>query len=270
MRLIAVASAKSSPGASTGSELLVQRRPTSERRCLLLDCDPAGSEWLLRPGVKAEPSTVTLAMAGRRTLAPEAVLDEVQTVGDGMEVVVGPVAARQAASALEILGDRLGAHLRSLDDIDVVADCGRLAQRSPALGVVAAADLVVLVSRPTVAEVIHLAPWVEQLVSEGCQVGLVLVGGRRGRQLVAYEPEEIADALGVPVLGVMADDASAAARVFAQPGSLAGLWRSRLVRSVSVLAPAVFGACPPVEPVSPAEPVSRAEPTTESREAAPR
>lgn len=267
MRLIAVASAKSSPGASTASELLVQRRPTPERRCLLLDCDPAGSEWLLRPGVKAEPSTVTLAMAGRRNLAPEAVLDQVQTVGDGMEVVVGPVAARQAASALEILGDRLGAHLRSLDDVDVVADCGRLAQRSPALGVVVAADLVVLVSRPTVSEVIHLAPWVEQLVSEGCPVGLVLIGGRRGRQLVAYQPDEIAEALGVPVLGVMADDAAAAARVFAQPGSLAGLWRSRLVRSLSALAPAVFEACPPVErPAAPEEPSS----TIESQEAATR
>lgn len=246
MRLIAVASAKSSPGASTTSELLVQRRPSLDRRCLLLDCDPAGGEWLLRPGVQAEPSTVTLAMAGRRDLAPDALLEEVQTVGDGMEVVVGPVAARQATSALEILGDRLGPHLRSLDDVDVVADCGRLAPRSPALGVVMAADLVVLVSRPTVGEVIHLAPWVEQLVSDGCKVGLVLIGGRRGRQLVAYEPAEIGDALGVPVLGVMADDASAAARVFAQPGSLAGLWRNRLVRSASALAASVFEACPAV------------------------
>ena len=245
MRLIAVASSKSSPGASTASELLVQQRPSSERPCVLIDCDPAGSEWLLRPGVRAEPSTVTLAMAGRRNLAPGAVLNEVQTVGDGMEVVVGPVAARQAASALEILGDRLGAHLRSLDDVDVVADCGRLAQRSPALGVVMAADLVVLVSRPTVSEVIHLAPWVEQLVSDGCRVGLVLVGGRRGRQLVAYEPDEIADALGVPVLGVLAEDPSAAGRLFAQPGSLAGLWRTKLIRSAATVAPAVFGACPP-------------------------
>ncbi len=254
MRLIAVASAKSSPGASITSELLVQRRPSPERRCVLVDCDPAGSEWLLRPGVSAEPSTVTLAMAGRRNLVPAAVLGEVQTVGEAMEVVVGPVAARQATSALEILGDRLGAHLRSLDDVDVVADCGRLAPRSPALGVLMAADLVVLVSRPTVGDVIHLAPWVEQLTSDGCQVGLVLVGGRRGRQLVAYEPAEIGDALEVPVLGVMADDASAAAGVFAQPGSLAGLWRSRLVSSATAVAASVFGACPAVErPEGPAE-----------------
>jgi len=240
--LIAVASAKSSPGASTFAELAVARRPT-ERRCLLVDCDPAGSEWLLRPGVVAEPGVVTLAMAGRRELGVDTVVDHLQTVGTGLEVLVGPVAARQAASALEILGDRLGAHLRGLDDVDVVADCGRLAQRSPALGVVAAADLVVLVSRPTVSEVIHLAPWVDQLRAEGAQVGIVLVGGRGGRrQLVAYQPEEISDALGAPVLGLLADDAAGAARVFAQPGSLVGLWRCRLVRSMSALAPAVFAA----------------------------
>jgi len=240
--LIAVASVKSSPGASTFSELLVLRRAT-ERRCLLVDCDPAGSEWLLRPGMSAEPSTVTLAMAGRRELAPEAVLGHAQTVGEGMEVVVGPVAARQATSALDILGDRLGAHLRGVDDVDVVADCGRLAPRSPALGVVAAADAVVIISRPTVAEVVHLAPWVEQLRSEGCPVAVVLIGARRGRRLMAYESAEIAEALGVAVLGTVADDGPAAARLFAQPGSLAGLWRSRLVRSISALAPAVFASC---------------------------
>jgi len=244
--LIAVASSKSSPGATMLAELLVQARPR-DQRCVLVDCDPAGGEWLLRPGVASEPGMVTLAMAGRRELSPGAVCDVVQRLGDGLEVVVGPVAARQAASALEILGERLGAHLGSLDDIDVVADCGRLAQRSPALGVVAAADVVVMVARPTVGEVIHLAPWVDQFLSDGRRVGIVLLGARRRRPVVAYQPSEIAEALGAPVLGVMADDPAAAARIFAHPGSLAGVGRSALVRSVAALAPGVFGACAAVD-----------------------
>jgi len=235
--LIAVASAKFSPGVTTLTQLLVLRRP-SERRCLLVDCDPAGSEWPLRPGVVPEPSLVTLAMAGRRELAAGAVLEHTQTVGeDGLELLVAPAAARRATSALDILGERLGPHLASLPDVDVVVDCGRLDQRSPVLGLLSTAHLVVLVGRRAVTDMVHLAPWVEQL--GGDRLALVLVGGGR-RGLVGYEPQEIADGLDVPVLGLLADDASAAARLFAQPGSLVGLWRTRLVRSASELAASAF------------------------------
>lgn len=240
MTLIAVASAKFSPGASTFAELLTLLRPEG-LTALLVDCDPAGGEWLLRPGVRAEPGLVTLAMTGRRTLAPHAALAHAQTVGDNLDVVVAPAAARQAASALDILADRLGAHLAALDDIDVIADCGRLATSSPALGVVAAADLVVLVSQPTVVAMMHLAPWVEQLASEGRPVGVVLVE-RHQRHTLAYGPDEVAEALGVPVFAAVADDPGGASRLFAQPGSLNGLWRTRLVRSARPVVEAVWGS----------------------------
>lgn len=243
MSLVAVASAKCSPGATTVAELLVTLRPPGPR-CVLADCDPAGGEWLLRPGVAAEPGLVTLAMAGRRELAAGAALGHLQELGGGLEVLVAPAAARQAATALEILGARLGAHLRSLDDVDVVADCGRLAQRSPALDVVSAADLVVLVSRPTAAEMVHLAPWVEQFVGEGRAVGVVLVGGRSRRPHVIYQPAEVAEALGVVVLGVIDHDPVAVAQMWAQPGSALGATRSRLVRCGSAAAAAVFASLP--------------------------
>ena len=239
MSLIAVASAKFSPGASTLAELLVLRRP-GEQRCLLVDCDPSGSEWRMR-GAAAEPGLVTLAVAGRRELAPAAALGHIQTVGEGMEVLVAPAAARQVTGALEVLGDRLGLHLASLGAVDVVADCGRLAPGSPALGVVAAADLVVLVSRAAATDVIHVAPWVDEL-SGGPPVSVVLVGGRRGGRQLAYGPSEVAEGVGAPVLGVVAEDPAAAARLFTQPGSLASLSRSQLVRSASSVASAVFAA----------------------------
>jgi Mrp family chromosome partitioning ATPase len=230
------------------AELAVLLGPAAGER-LLVDCDPAGSEWLLRPGIRAEPGLVTLAMAGRRELAPSAAAVHAQSVGEGLDVVVGPAAARQASSALEILGDRLGVHLAGLEGFDVVADCGRLVPASPALGVVRAADLVVLVSRPAVGEMVHLAPWVEQLLSEGRPVGVVLVDrGRRFRE-VAYEAAEVADALGVVVYGTVADDPAAAARLFVQPGSLAGLSRTRLVQSAAAVASplwdVVSGPAPP-------------------------
>ncbi len=241
MSLVAIASTKSSPGVTTLAELLVTLRP-SAARCVLVDCDPAGSEWLLRPGVAAEPGLVTLAMAGRRDLEADAVLEHLQTVA-GMEVLIGPAAARQAASALEILGDRLGAHLRGLDPVDVVADCGRLAQGSPAWGIVAAADLVVVVARATAPEMIHVASWVEQLQQDGRAVSVVLAAGQPGRRQVTYDPAEVAQALGAPVLGVVDHDPVGAARLWAHPGSAAGPGRSRLVRSAQKVAAAVFAAC---------------------------
>lgn len=248
MSLIAVASAKFSPGASTFAELLTLLRPEG-RAAVLVDCDPAGGEWLLRPGVRAEPGLVTLAMAGRPELVPHAALAHAQSVGEHLDVVVAPAAARQAASALDILAERMGTHLAGLDDVDVVADCGRLATSSPALGVVAAADLVVLVSRPTVVAMVHLAPWVEQLASDGRPVGVVLVE-RHQRQTLVYGPDEVAEALGVPVFGTVADDPGGASRLFAQPGSLHGLWRTHLVRSARPVVEAVWGSLAEAAPPS--------------------
>ncbi len=261
MSVVAVASAKGSPGVSTIAELMVGLWPPGTHG-VLVDCDPAGGEWLLRPGVASEPNLVTLAMAGRRELVPGAALSHVQVVGSGLDVLVAPAAARQAASALEILGDRLGAHLRALVGVDVIVDCGRLAQRSPALGVVASADLIVLVSRATVSEMVHLAPWVEQLLQEGRRVGVVLVGGQWRHQNVVYQPAEVAEALGVPVFGTIDHDPTAVARLWAQPGSLAGLSRSRLVRSARATTAAVFAAIPAL-PESPFEPDVVADTTTE-------
>lgn len=239
MSLVAVVSAKCSPGASTFAEILVALWPTG-RHCLLADCDPAGGEWLLRPGVATEPGLMTLAAQARRDLTGNLVLEHIQVVGEGFAAVVGAASSRQSSAALEVLAGRLGPHLRSLDGVDAVADCGRLALGSPSLPLVRAADLVVLVSRSTIAEIVHLASWVDQLRSEACPVAVVLT--RRGQPpggQATYRPEEVGDALGVDVLGVLADDPRAVSRLFEQPGSLRGLGRSRLVRSAGPVVAAV-------------------------------
>ncbi len=239
MSLIAVAAAKSSPGVSTLAELLVQLRPT-ERRCVLADCDPAGGDWLLRPGVSPAPGLVSFATAGRRELGSDELLAHLQQVGEGLEVLVAPAAARQASGALELLGERVVPHLRALPALDAVADCGLLSPTSPALPLVRGADLVVLVSRSTARAMVHLAPWVEQLVGEGSAVVVVMVDRGGARHEATYRSVEVAEALGVEVLGPVADDADAAARLWAVPGRLAGMSRSLLVRSATPVAEAVF------------------------------
>lgn len=239
MSVIAVAAAKSSPGVSTVAELVVQLRP-GDRRCVLLDCDPAGGDWLLRPGAAREPGLVSLATAGRRDLVGEELLRHLQRFGEGLEVLVGPAAGRQAWGALELLGDRLVAHLLQLEAIDAVVDCGALSPASPALPVVRGAELVILVSRPTARGVVHLAPWVEQLVAEGVDVVVALVEGPGTGHEPSYRSDEVADALGVEVVGALVHDPSTAARLGGDPGRLGRIKDSPLVRSAAPVAEAVF------------------------------
>jgi len=240
MTMIAVAAAKSSPGTSTVAELLAQLADSVRRR-VLIDCDPAGGDWLLRPGVTPEPGLASLAMAGRRGLAAMEVLNHVQLLGDGLEVVVAPAAARQASSALDIIANQLVAHLRDVD-ADAIVDCGGLTPSSPALPLAQAADAVVLVARPTASAMVHVAPWVEQLTTGGARVVVVLVEhGHRPAEL-AYRPAEVAEALGVEVLGPVADDPATSAALYAAPGRLSRFTRSRLVRSMVPVAAAVFAA----------------------------
>lgn len=261
MTVIAVASAKSR-GVTTAAELLVLLRPTG-RRCLLVDADPAGGEWLLRPGVEAEPGFVSLAHAGRRRLERQEVLGHVQVVG-ALELVAGPAAAEVASGALEGLGGRLVGHLRTVTEevegawgtpVDSVVDCGRLTPGSPALAVARGADVVVVVTAPTAAALVHTAPWVKWLWDEGGVPAVLLhAGGARGPR---YEADEVASGVGAEVLGTMADDVGGAGRLFDNPGRVDGLGRT-LLRSMGpvaarawALAAAAEASGPPVEPLVP-------------------
>lgn len=237
MTVIAVASAKGR-GVTTVAELLVQLRTTG-RRCVLIDADPAGGDWLLRPGVTPEPGLLSLAIAGRRRLENGELFSHVQVVGS-VELVVGPAPAHQASWAVETTGDRLVAHLRALVDdreggwagpVDSVIDCGRLAPGSPALPLALQADLLVLVSPATAAGLVHLAPLVAVVREAGRQPAVVLHGGASGE--ARYDGGEVAAGVGAEVLGAMAEDPGAAGRLAAQPGRVDGLGRSRLVRSMA-------------------------------------
>ena len=258
MTVVAVASAKSR-GVTTAAELLVLLRPTG-RRCVLVDADPAGGDWLLRPGVAPEPGLVSLAMAGRRRLGEGELFGHVQVVG-GLELVAGPAAAHQASTALQMIGDRLVAQLRTLADrrqdgsaapVDAVVDCGRLTPGSPALGAAAQADLTVLVSPATATAVVHLAPLVELVRAGGGSPVVLLFGGdSRGPR---YEAGEVAAGVQAEVLGTMADDPGAAGRLTGQPGRLDGLGRSRLARSMTPVAARAWAAAAQREPVAQAPP----------------
>ena len=231
MRLIAVASAKSSPGASIAAELIARLWPTPGRR-VLVDGDPAGSAWALRPGVAPNPGLVALAATARRGLDPQMILDHLQPVG-GLDLLVGGAGARQAGAALESLGPDLGPRLRDLAGaVDVVvADCGRLGTGSSSVALCRAAHRVVLVCRPTATEVIHVAPWLDDLGNAGCDLAVLLVDAGQECPDSTYRPGEVDDALGVPVIGTLAHDPKRVARLHRRPADPLAGDRSRLVRT---------------------------------------
>ncbi|MGH9223267.1 MAG: hypothetical protein ACRD2W_05685 [Acidimicrobiales bacterium] len=235
MKFVAVASVKSSPGVSVVAELIALLWP-DRTGPVLFDCDPAGSGWVLRPGVAVDPGVVSLAAGARRGLNGQMIADNFQGVG-ALDVLVGPAAGRQASAALRSLGADLALAMRELPpDTDVVvADCGRLFPGSPAYDIGRVADHFVLVCPATASGVVQVAPWVEDLSADGCHVALVLAAPPPRTRHADYTAAEIANTLRVAVAGLVAHDREAARTLHQNPGRVDRISRTPLARSVAAI-----------------------------------
>jgi Mrp family chromosome partitioning ATPase len=200
MSVFVFASAKGSPGVTTTVLALAATWPTG-RRVLVAECDPDGGDVAVWFGLAAEPGLVSCAAEGRRRLRPHAVWEHAQTLPGpgGVRVLVAPAAAEQATAALAALGTAgLDEALAGLE-VDVLVDGGRLGPGSPLAPLLSRSAVTVLVARPSVAQVAHLRPRLAAL--RGVARPVVLLVGDR-----PYGPAEVAAAVGVPVLGVIAHD----------------------------------------------------------------
>jgi hypothetical protein len=198
MTLVAFVSARS-PGLTTCLHALAATWP-APARSLVAELNPEGGSLSLRHELPAEPGLTTLAAAGRRGLAPDTVVEHCQQLSDDTAVLLGPVASDHAASALSVLGPRLGVALDAMAGIDVLADCGRIHQRSPALEVIQSARYVVLVVSPTVEGVAQAQSRLAMLELPAGRLAVMTVGRR------PYDPIEVGNVLQVAVLGSLADD----------------------------------------------------------------
>lgn len=234
MAFIAFASAKGSPGVTTAVAALAATWP-ADRDLLVVEADPSGGDLVVRLDLPTEPGLVTLAAAGRRELGSGTLLDHTQElpqlsgeVGARRLLLAAPVAADQAGAALSSLRGSLA---RTLDqvDLDVLVDCGRIDPGSPALELAGDADLLVMVARPVVAEVHHLASRLGSVKPPALSV--LMVGEE------PYSVSEVATAVDASPLGTLAADARAAA-VLSEGHPNAGrvLRRSRLLRDARALA----------------------------------
>lgn len=245
MALLCFASQKGAPGVTTTALAVAATWPDSEqRRKLLLEADASGGALALRYQLSLERSLVTLAIAGRAGLDADELWEHVQELPGGLGVIVAPDGADQAHAALETSSRQLGSWLAEQTDLDVIADIGRMTSPSPAMGLVDAADAVLMVARPEAEQLQPAARRLESLAGTCPAVGWVLIGnGPHGW-------EEVESTYGFPVVAVIADDPRTATSLRGGATS-SRITRSPLVRSAASLAETLDGWLHPPAPEQP-------------------
>src|SRR5512144_146310 len=236
MTVVAFASAKGSPGVTTSALAVaaVWGRPV-----LLAECDPAGGDLLagyLQGRVERGAGLLEVAIAARRGLAPADVLSRALRLDDsGFLALLPGLSGATPAGALTDAWPRLADAFAALGagegPVDVLADCGRLAAPHRPSDVLARADRVVLVVRPTLPQVQHARAQVAALRrdpmggTEDPALGVLVVGER------PYPPSEVAAALDLPLLGALPHDPPAAAVLSGQAVRGRRFDRSPLIRA---------------------------------------
>jgi hypothetical protein len=158
MALIAIAADKGAPGVTTTALALAAVWP---RPVLLAECDPAGGDLVYRlpaaDGSRLDPrrGLLSLAVAARRGLQPHQAWEHTQKLNGGLDILAGVTNAEQGAG-LNLLWGPVGRVLAANAQADVIADCGRLGVDGPHYDLLAEAALIVLVTRPSLGEVIRL------------------------------------------------------------------------------------------------------------------
>jgi hypothetical protein len=236
---VAFAAARSSPGVTTAMLACASVWPGA---VLLVEAAEDGGAIAARFGLPVEPGLTTFAAASRHTSngdGPATPLDEhLQALPgtDRIRVLVGPASLEPAQALLRTAAGRL-AGLLEQTGTDVLIDAGRLPASPLAGPLLGSADRLLLVVRPRVEELTALAHRLPQLAGLGPTPEVLLVGER------PYGPAEVADTLGVAVVGVLAHDPSAA-DALAAVGSPRRLGRSPLLRSAGAIVDALTPAAP--------------------------
>jgi MinD-like ATPase involved in chromosome partitioning or flagellar assembly len=251
MPLIALASVKGSPGVTTTCLALAAAWPAQRR--LIIEADPAGGDlgaWL---GLPPAPGLTGLAAAARHDHSSDVAWQHACELGGGLHLVIAPAGAEQAGACLAALtgnGSPVFASLAAGPEV-VVADCGRLDPGSPALAIAAQADITLLMVRPRVSELSHLALRTDGLSRAGARLALLLApDAGRGPAEASYPASEIAATLDIPVQADVPADPRGAAGLVACRGEARKIRRAPLARAAASLAAGL--AAGPGQPPSPA------------------
>lgn len=239
--MIAVCSAKGSPGVTTTTAVLATTAP---RRSMLFEADPSGGTlvawWAPVRGVSYEPGLISLA-ATRDPITTSVFDAHSQPVSERARLVAAPPHPRQVRTALASIGERANTMLATTAESDVFVDCGRIDAASPAMEFVRRADATLLVMRPRLADISVAETAAAMLRDDTTRVLLVCVGDG------PYAPSDVSSHLGLELAGVIADDPRAA-EILAMYGPTArGLSRSRLWRTTAELSRTLTAPTAPID-----------------------
>ena len=250
--MVACLSVKGSPGATTTALALSAMWPP-QPPAVLIEADPAGGDLAARFRLPGWPGLVSLAAALRKDADPLAVVAHAQPVlGGRVAVVAGAWGAQQANAAVSVLA-AAGPQWADAPSPLMIVDCGRWDAASPAMDLVQAADVVLLLARPDVDELAQLAARRPTASRWRGVPGLVLIG--RG----GYPPDQIRDALQLPIMAVLPRDVRSAAVLRGAACANPGFQRRPLFRAAARLAGLLHAhGTAPVHPQDPASQDSRA------------
>jgi len=208
MALVAIASAKGSPGVTTTALVMGALWP---RPVVVAECDPAGSDVAVRMPASdggvldGGRGLVTLAAAGRRGLRSDLVLSNTQQALGGLDVLVGLRTPEQAAGVGN-LWPQLGSVLDGLEGYDVLADLGRCGAETPQNALMRAARLLIMVCRADPASVVHVRERINVLAQEldpanphGVPIAVVVVADPRRQREAVRETFRAIDQMDAPV-----------------------------------------------------------------------
>jgi len=218
MALVALASAKGSPGVTTTGLAFAF---SWAARTVLAECDPAGGSVLagyLQGQVDAGRGLMPLAVADLRhsgandRLESEFWAQLVDLTPPNRQRLLLPGLTDPAQSGtLAPLWNRFAGFFARLEfgdpSYDVIVDCGRLAAPATPWPLLWAADAVLLVVRPTLPSVSAAVPTLSAIRGQLSErtaslssLGLILVGPG------PYSAPEVAGQLGAPVVATLPDD----------------------------------------------------------------
>ena len=247
MPLISLVSVKGSPGVTTTALALATVWPAQRR--LLAEFDPAGGDLGVRLGLPAGAGLAGLAASTRRPHAHHSLWPFAHELAGGMHVLAAPPGAEQASACLHTLAAggvlrRLAAGAATAQAV-VIADGGRLDPRCPTGQAGVPAGAVLVVARPHLSDLAHLAGRLDAIGQQANLAGLVLVtGGKLPRTDPAYPAREITRALGVRVLGSLPADPRGVCALLAGRGQPAATRRLPLARAARALAESLARAAP--------------------------
>jgi MinD-like ATPase involved in chromosome partitioning or flagellar assembly len=254
MPLISVVSLKGSPGVTTAALALATVWPSPRR--LLAELDPAGGDLGVRLALPTGAGLAGLATAARRPESRQSVWPFARELAGGLWVLPAPPGAEQASACLRTLATAGVMHQLAADaagEAVIIADCGRLDPGSLSGQARVPADAVLVVVRPHLSDLAHVAGRLDAIRQQTDVTGLVLItGAGLPRADPAYPPDEISQALNAPVLGSLPADSRGAAVLAAGRGQQTRAGRRLpLIRAARALAEAVAVTLPPVSEAAP-------------------